>query len=80
MQEVLLFLFNIKKTSSESCRMLVKAYGHNAPSGSTCRQWFKRFKNHDFDLKDKERKGAAKRFKDEDSEAILDEDPCQSER
>jgi len=34
--EVLLFLFNIKKTSAESCRMLVEAYGHNAKFKGTC--------------------------------------------
>ena len=62
-QEVLLFLFNIKKTSAESCRMLVEAYGHNAPFKSTCRQWFRRFKNQNFNLKDKERKEAPKDLK-----------------
>ena len=37
LREVLLFLFNIKKTSAENCRMLVEAYGHNDPPESTCR-------------------------------------------
>ena len=60
LREVLLFLFNIKKTSAESCRMLVEAYGHNAPPERTCRQWFTRIKNQDFDLEDKERKGTQK--------------------
>ena len=59
--------------------MLVEAYGHNAPPESICREWFRRFKNHNFDLEDKECEGAPKRFEDEDLEAILDEDPCQSE-
>jgi len=77
--EGLLFLFNIKKILVESFRMIVDANGHNAPSESICRQWFRRFKNHNFDLEDKECKGAPKRFEDEDLEAILNEDPCQSE-
>jgi len=59
--------------------MLVEAYGHNVLPESTCRQWFRRFKNHNFDLEDKEHEGASKRFEDEDLEATLDEDPCQSE-
>ena len=79
MREVLLFLFNIKKTSLESCRMLVEAYGHNDPSETSCRKWLRIFKNHNFDLEYKERKGAPKRFEDEDLEAILDEAPCQIE-
>ena len=74
LREELLFLFNIKKTSAESCRMSVEAYGHNAPFESTCKQWFKRFKNHIFDLEEKEREWAQKRFEDEDLEAILGED------
>ena len=44
--------------------MLVEANGHNASSESTCRQWFRRFKNHTFDLEDKEH----------EEEAILDEE------
>ena len=79
LREVLLFLVNIKKTSAESCEILVEAYGHNAPSESICKQWFRKFKNHNFDLSDKEHEGAQKRFEDEDLEAIFDEDPCQSE-
>ena len=59
--------------------MLVEGYGHNAPSESTCRQWFRRFKNHNFDLEDKKHEGAPKIFEDEDLEAIFDEDPCPSE-
>jgi len=77
--EVLLFLFNIKKTSAKSCRMFEEAYGYNALSESTCRQWFGRFKNHNFDLEDKDREGAPKRFKDEDLEAILDENQYKNE-
>ena len=49
------------------------------PSESTCRQWLRIFRNHNFDLEDKEREGEPKRFEDEDLEAILYEDPCQSE-
>ena len=44
--EVLLFLFNIKKTFAESCRMLMEAYGHDASSERTWRQRFRIFKNH----------------------------------
>ena len=59
--------------------MLVEAYGHNIPPESTCRQWFRRFKNNNFDLEDEEREWAPKIFEDKDLESILDEDPCQSE-
>ena len=74
-----MFTFIIKITSAECCRMLVETYGHNAPSESICRPWFIRFNNHNFDLEDKERKRAPKRFEDKDLEVILDEDLYQSE-
>ena len=80
LREVLLFLFNIKRTSAESCRLIVECYGHNAPSKRTCRQLFRRFKNDNFDFEDKKREGAPKRFEDEEFEAILNEDPCKMKR
>ncbi|KAG5311344.1 MOS1T transposase, partial [Pseudoatta argentina] len=45
---------------------------------SGCRDWFRRFKNNDFQLEDKERSGAPKKFQDEELEQLLDEDPSQT--
>ncbi|KAG5324314.1 MOS1T transposase, partial [Pseudoatta argentina] len=44
----------------------------------TRRDWFRRFKNNDFQLEDKERSGAPKKFEDKDLEQLLDEDPSQT--
>ncbi|KAG5319755.1 MOS1T transposase, partial [Pseudoatta argentina] len=44
----------------------------------TCRDWFRRFKNNDFELEDKERSGAPKKFQDKELEQLLDEDPSQT--
>jgi len=41
-------------------------------------QRFRRFKNNDFDVEDKERSGAPKKFVDEKLEALLREDSCQT--
>ncbi|KAG5319588.1 FOXP1 protein, partial [Pseudoatta argentina] len=38
----------------------------------TCRDWFRRFKNNDFQLEDKERSGAPKKFQDKELEQLLD--------
>ncbi|KAG5313563.1 MOS1T transposase, partial [Pseudoatta argentina] len=38
-----------------------------------CRDWFRRFKNNDFQLEDKERSGAPKKFQDKELEQLLDE-------
>ena len=58
--------------------MIAKAYLHNDPSESTCRHWFRIFKNHNLDLEDKEREGAPKWFEDVNLVVILDKDPYQS--
>ncbi|KAG5323349.1 MOS1T transposase, partial [Pseudoatta argentina] len=50
-------------------------YDDNALSDTTCRDWFRHFKNNDFELEDKERSGAPKKFEDKELEQLLDEDP-----
>ncbi|KAG5308560.1 MOS1T transposase, partial [Pseudoatta argentina] len=42
------------------------------------RDWFRRFKNNDCQLEDKERSGAPKKFQDKELEQLLDEDPSQT--
>jgi len=46
----------LKKSTAESHRMLVEAYVDNALSETTCRDWFRRFNDNNFDLSDKKRK------------------------
>ena len=62
------------KSPVEAHRILVEIDGDNALSDTTCRDWFRRFKNNDFKLADKERFGARKKIEDKDLEEILDED------
>jgi len=76
----LLLLFHLKKRAAEAHRLLVETYGEYAPVIRTCETWFRQFKSGDFDLKDKEHPGAAKRFEDEDLQVLLDEDPTQSQQ
>ncbi|GBP04117.1 Mariner Mos1 transposase [Eumeta japonica] len=45
---------------------------------TTCRNWFRHFKNNDFKLEDKECSGALKKFEDEKLEELLDENRCQT--
>ena len=63
MREVLLFCFNLKKCAAECHRLLQEAYGEYALSETTCRDWLRRFKSGNFDLKDKERLGQPKNLK-----------------
>ncbi|KAG5325795.1 MOS1T transposase, partial [Pseudoatta argentina] len=77
---ILLHYFIQKKSAAEAHRILVQTYDDNALSDTTCRDWFRRFKNNDFELEDKERSGAPKKFQDKELEQLLDEDPSQTLR
>ncbi|KAG5315389.1 MOS1T transposase, partial [Pseudoatta argentina] len=59
------------KSAAEAHRILVQTYGDNALSDTTCRDWFRRFQNNDFQLEDKERSGAPKKFQDKELEQLL---------
>ena len=67
----LLHNFIQKKSAIEAHRILVETYGDHALSKTTRKDWFKRFKNNDSDVDDKERPGAPKKFEDEVLEALL---------
>lgn len=68
---ILLHYFIQKNSVAEAHRFFVETYGDHALSETTCRDWFRRFKNYDFDVEDKERSGAPKTFEDEELEALL---------
>ena len=59
--------------------MLIEIYGNSAPSDKTCREWFRRFKIDNFDVENKERAGQPRAFEDEELQALMDEDPCQTQ-
>ena len=52
LREVLIVCFNMKKSAAEA-RMFSNTYGEAAISERTCREWFQRFKNGDFDVQDR---------------------------
>lgn len=80
LREVLIFFFNWKKSAAEAHRSLVEVYGESAPSDKSCREWFRRFKNGNFSVEDKERPGQPKKFEDAELEELLDQDPCQTQQ
>jgi len=43
--------------------MFVEAYGDNALSETTCRDWFRRFNDDNFDLSDKKRENRPRKEK-----------------
>ena len=48
-----LHYFIQNKSAAEAQRIFVETYGNDALSDTTCRDWFRRFKNNDFKLEDK---------------------------
>ena len=68
----------MKKPAAEAHRMLSNTYG-KAISERTCREWFQRFKNDDFDVEDRHSDGREKIFEDAELEALLEQDSCQNQ-
>ena len=62
--------------------LLVEAYGEAALSERSCREWFQKFKNGEFDVENKERSGSGrpKVHEDAELESLLDEDSCQTHK
>ena len=76
---VLLHYFNMKKTVAKSHRILVEVCDEHALAERTWHKWFARFKSGDFGLEDEERPGQPRKFEDEELEALLEEDCCQTQ-
>ena len=76
---VLFHYFNMKKTAAESHRILLEVYGEHDLAERTCQKWFARFESGDFGLENEERPGQPKKFEDEELEALLDADCCQTQ-
>ena len=53
LRELLIYFFSLKKFAAEAHRLLVEKYGEAALSKRSCREWFQKFKNGEFDIEDK---------------------------
>ena len=76
LREMLIFFFHSKKTAAEAHRELQKVYEDAALSETTCRDWFRRFKDGDFDVDYRPREWRPKTFEDAQLEAMVDVDSC----
>ena len=79
LRELFIYFFNLKKSAAEAHRLLVEAYGEAALSERSCREWFKKFKNGEINIEEKERSGRPKVYKDVELEVLLDQDSCQTQ-
>ena len=78
-REVLILCFHLKNSAAEAHRALLSTYGEAAPSEKTCREWFQRFKNGNFDVEDKERSERPEVYEDAELEGLLNKDSCQTQ-
>ena len=69
----------MKKSVAETHLLLVETYGEAALSKSSCCKWFQKFKNGEFNIEDKERRGRSKMYEDAELEGLLDQDSCQTQ-
>ena len=58
-------------------RLLVETYGEAALSERGYHEWFQKFKNNEFNIKDKKCSGRPKVYEDAELEALLDQDSYQ---
>ena len=70
-------LLHPKKSAAEAHTILVETYSDHALSETTCKDWFRHFKNNDFDAEGKEFSSTLKKFEAEELEALLHKDSCQ---
>ena len=79
MQEALLFCFNLKNRLPNRIECWWRPMAEaNALSETTCRDWFRRFNDDNFDLSDKKRENWPRKIEDCQLQALLDEDDTQS--
>ena len=70
----------MKKSATQTHRMLSNTYGEAAISERTCCEWFQRFKNGDFDVEDRHSSRRKKVFENAELEALLEQDSCQNQK
>ncbi|GFV74621.1 mariner Mos1 transposase [Trichonephila clavipes] len=80
LRTALIFCYHLKKNAAESHQMLVEVYGGNALSRAQCYRWFEKFQNGDFDMRNEECGRPAKKFDDDELQALLDEDDVQTRK
>ena len=79
LRELLIYFFNLKKSTAEAYRLFVETYGEAASSERSCREWFQKIKNGEFHIEDKERGGRPKVYENAELDALLDQDSYQTQ-
>jgi len=80
LREVLLFMFNSKKSAIDSQKMIAEVFDKDTITTRVCQKWFKGFRESDFNLSNKERGRQPKQFEDKELHTLLDENDAQTKQ
>lgn len=57
LRHIMLYYYRKGKNASQTCEKIRAVYGTDAVDDSTCRKWFRKFREGNFDVKDASRAG-----------------------
>ena len=79
LRPVMLFKFREGKNATAAAIEICEVEGAGVISERTCRKWFARFREGNFDLTDGERQGRPRKVKSRVLQDVLDDDPSRSQ-
>jgi len=74
------FAFHLKKNTVETIAMICAAYRENTVSHITCKIWYQKFRQGDFNLQDEPRAGRPKKIETGELQALLNINSAQIEQ
>lgn len=74
------FAFQLKKNAAEAAEMICCALGKDIVTYTTCKNLYERFREKDFNFKDKERPGQPKKFEDQELLHLLNQNSAQTKK
>jgi len=66
------FAIHLKKNAAETTAMICAAYGENAVSHITCKRWYQKFRQRDFNLEGPQCSGHPQKIETVELQALLD--------
>ena len=79
LRHVMLYEFQRHGNASLATKNISEVY-ENGPKLSTCKKWFKRFRNGDFDLKDRQRTGRPTEVDNDVLKSLVESNPGSTTR
>jgi len=74
------FAFHLKKNAAEATAIICAAYGENAISHTTCKRWYQKFRQGDFNLENEPRVGRPQKIEMNELQALMNINSAQTEK